>query len=196
MGEIRSSQSEEEEGEEGDEKTGSEESGARRRRLGAAESEAQSWKRPKRRPRKCPKPRRRRSTRRRLTWPKTPRWETPKRRPSRGARATIANEPRGPDYRLFTAKFDEEIAAEDLCEPEELDRLRGYLDKQLSHLQGVVARLANRLQRLFDGAAEPRLGIRSRRRHARCRAAARIIIDPMHPLSFKREKDTDFRDTW
>jgi cobaltochelatase CobT len=57
------------------------------------------------------------------------------------------NEPRGPDYRPFTMRFDETIAAEDLCEPEELDRLRGYLDKQLSHLQGVVARLANRLQR-------------------------------------------------
>ena len=57
------------------------------------------------------------------------------------------NEPRGPDYRAFTAKFDETVAAEDLCEAEELDRLRGYLDKQLSHLQGVVARLANRLQR-------------------------------------------------
>src|SRR4249919_1687625 len=58
-----------------------------------------------------------------------------------------ANEPRGPDYRAFTGKFDETVAAEDLCEAEELDRLRGYLDKQLSHLQGVVARLANRLQR-------------------------------------------------
>jgi cobaltochelatase CobT len=59
------------------------------------------------------------------------------------------NEPRGPDYRPFTAKFDEVVAAEELCEPEELDRLRSYLDKQLSHLQGVVARLANRLQRLL-----------------------------------------------
>src|SRR5262249_30911938 len=57
------------------------------------------------------------------------------------------NEPRGPDYRPFITKNDETVAAEDLCEPEELDRLRGYLDKQLSHLQGVVARLANRLQR-------------------------------------------------
>ena len=56
------------------------------------------------------------------------------------------NEPRGPDYRPFITKHDETVAAEDLCEPEELDRLRGYLDKQLSHLQGVVARLANRLQ--------------------------------------------------
>ena len=80
----------------------------------------------------------------------------------------------------FTAKFDEIVAAEDLCEPEELDRLRGYLDKQLSHLQGVVARLANRLQRrlmaqqnrawefdLEEGLLDP----------ARL---SRIIIDPLH----------------
>ena len=105
------------------------------------------------------------------------------------------NEPRGPDYRPFTAKFDETVGAEDLCEPEELDRLRSYLDKQLAHLQGVVARLANRLQRrlmaqqnrswefdLEEGLLDP----------ARL---ARIVIDPMHPLSFKREKETNFRDT-
>src|SRR5262249_33207830 len=48
-------------------------------------------------------------------------------------------EPRGPDYRPFVTRHDETIAAEELCEPEELERLRGYLDKQLSHLQGVVA---------------------------------------------------------
>ncbi len=106
-----------------------------------------------------------------------------------------ANEPRGPDYRAFTAKFDETVAAEDLCEAEELDRLRGYLDKQLSNLQGVVARLANRLQRrlmaqqnrswefdLEEGQLDP----------ARL---SRIVIDPLHPLSFKAEKDTEFRDT-
>jgi cobaltochelatase CobT len=105
------------------------------------------------------------------------------------------NEPRGPDYRPFTMKFDETIAAEDLCEPEELDRLRGYLDKQLSSLQGVVSRLANRLQRrlmaqqsrswdfdLEEGILDP----------ARL---TRVIIDPMHALSFKAEKDTEFRDT-
>src|SRR3954466_1492027 len=106
-----------------------------------------------------------------------------------------ANEPRGPDYKPFIAKFDETIAAEDLCEPEELDRLRGYLDKQLSHLQGIVSRLANRLQRrlmaqqnrawefdLEEGLLDP----------ARL---SRIIMDPMHALSFQREKDTTFRDT-
>ncbi|HMF24276.1 MAG TPA: cobaltochelatase subunit CobT [Pseudolabrys sp.] len=106
-----------------------------------------------------------------------------------------ANEPRGPDYRAFTVKFDETVAAEDLCEAEELDRLRSYLDKQLSHLQGVVARLANRLQRrlmaqqnrswefdLEEGQLDP----------ARL---SRVIVDPLHPLSFKAEKDTEFRDT-
>jgi len=105
------------------------------------------------------------------------------------------NEPRGPDYRPFTTKFDEVVGAEELCEPEELERLRGYLDKQLSHLQGVVARLANRLQRrlmaqqnrawefdLEEGLLDP----------ARL---SRVIVDPLHPLSFKREKDTTFRDT-
>jgi cobaltochelatase CobT len=105
------------------------------------------------------------------------------------------NEPRGPDYRPFTAKFDEVVGAEHLCDPEELDRLRGYLDKQVLHLQGVVVRLANRLQRLLlaqqnrawefdleEGLLDP----------ARL---PRVIVDPLHPLSFKREKDTDFRDT-
>src|SRR5947199_131003 len=96
------------------------------------------------------------------------------------------NEPRGPEYHPYIAKFDETIAAEDLCEAEELDRPRGYLDKQLSHLPGVVSRLANRLQRrlmaqqnrawefdLEEGLLDP----------ARL---SRIVIDPMHPLSFKR----------
>ena len=106
-----------------------------------------------------------------------------------------ANEPRGPDYKAFIAKFDEDVAAEELCDPEELARLRAYLDKQLAHLQGVVARLANRLQRrllaqqnrawefdLEEGMLDP----------ARL---SRVIIDPYQPLSFKREKDMNFRDT-
>lgn len=105
------------------------------------------------------------------------------------------NEPRGPDYRPFTPKHDETIEASELCEPEELDRLRGYLDKQLANLQGVVARLANRLQRrlmaqqnrswefdLEEGLLDP----------ARL---PRVIMDPLHSLSFKWEKDTNFRDT-
>jgi cobaltochelatase CobT len=113
-------------------------------------------------------------------------WRPPSSRP---------NEPRGPDYRTFTQKFDETIHAEDLCDPDELTRLRAYLDKQLAHLQGVVGRLANRLQRrllaqqnrawefdLEEGMLDP----------ARL---VRVVIDPFQPLSFKREKDTNFRDT-
>ena len=102
---------------------------------------------------------------------------------------------RSTDYKAYTTKNDEMIAAQDLCDPEELDRLRSYLDKQLSNLSSVVARLANRLQRrlmaqqnrswefdLEEGILDP----------ARL---SRVIVDAQQPLSFKREKDMDFRDT-
>ncbi|MGD8331572.1 MAG: cobaltochelatase subunit CobT, partial [Acidobacteriota bacterium] len=106
-----------------------------------------------------------------------------------------ANEPRGPDYRAFTAKFDEMIAAEELCEPEELDRLRGYLDKQLSHLQGVVARLANRLQRRLMAQQNRSWEFDLEEGQLDTARLTRIVIDPFHPLSFKQEKDMRFRDT-
>ncbi len=106
-----------------------------------------------------------------------------------------ANEPRGPDYRAFTAKFDETIAAEELCEPEELDRLRGYLDKQLSHLQGAVARLANRLQRRLMAQQNRSWEFDLEEGQLDTARLTRIVIDPLHPLSFKQEKDTQFRDT-
>jgi len=106
-----------------------------------------------------------------------------------------ANEARGPDYKAYTTKFDETIHAEDLCDADELTRLRAYLDKQLAHLQGVVGRLANRLQRrlmaqqnrswefdLEEGTLDP----------ARL---PRVVMDPFQPLSFKQEQDTNFRDT-
>ena len=107
---------------------------------------------------------------------------------------TGANEP-GTDYKIFTTRFDETTTAEDLCPIEELERLRGFLDKQLVNLQGAVARLANRLQRrllaqqnrawdfdLEEGILDP----------ARL---PRVVTDPFAPLSFKQERDTDFRDT-
>ena len=115
--------------------------------------------------------------------------EAPRPRESRG------NERPQTDYKAYTQKFDEVVTAEELCDAEELTRLRAYLDKQLAHLQGVVARLANRLQRrlmaqqnrswqfdLEEGALDP----------ARL---PRIIIDPFQPLSFRQESDTNFRDT-
>jgi cobaltochelatase CobT len=105
------------------------------------------------------------------------------------------NEPRGVDYRSFTAKFDEEVAAEDLCEPDELDRLRGYLDKQLSHLHGVVSRLANRLQRRLMAQQSRAWEFDLEEGVLDSARLMRVITDPLHPLSFKREKDTNFRDT-
>ena len=105
------------------------------------------------------------------------------------------NAPRGPDYRAFTGKFDETVAAEDLCEPEELERLRGYLDKQLSNLQGVVARLANRLQRRLMAQQNRSWEFDLEEGQLDTARLTRIVIDPLHPLSFKQEKDTQFRDT-
>lgn len=98
-------------------------------------------------------------------------------------------------YRPYQSRFDEVIKAEDLCDPEELARLRSFLDKQLAPLQGAVARLANRLQRRLlaqqsrSWAFDQEEGILDAGR------LSRVVTDPMHPLSFKVERDTDFRDT-
>ncbi len=98
-------------------------------------------------------------------------------------------------YKVYTAEFDEEIGAPDLCEPEELARLRGFLDQQLSSLQGVVSRLANKLQRLLMAQQNRHWEYDLEEGMLDASRLTRIIIDPMYPLSFKREKDTTFRDT-
>src|SRR3954469_17432154 len=106
-----------------------------------------------------------------------------------------ANEPRGPDYKPFTQKFDEIVHAEDLCDADELARLRSYLDKQLAHLQGVVGRLANRLQRRLLAQQNRAWEFDMEEGQLDPARLPRIVIDPFQPLSFKREKDMDFRDT-
>ena len=98
-------------------------------------------------------------------------------------------------YKIFTAEFDEEIAAADLCEAEELARLRGFLDQQLSSMQGVVSRLANKLQRLLMAQQNRHWEYDLEEGMLDASRLPRIIIDPMYSLSFKREKDTTFRDT-
>ncbi len=100
-----------------------------------------------------------------------------------------------PAYKAFSTEFDETVEAEQLCDPEELARLRLHLDQQLGHLQSVIGRLANRLQRrllarqtrawefdLEEGMLDP----------ARL---SRVVTNPVYPLSYKRERETDFRDT-
>ena len=98
-------------------------------------------------------------------------------------------------YKVFTTEFDEEISAADLCEPEELARLRSFLDQQLSSMQGVVSRLANKLQRLLMAQQNRHWEYDLEEGMLDASRLTRIIIDPMYPLSFKREKDTTFRDT-
>jgi cobaltochelatase CobT len=98
-------------------------------------------------------------------------------------------------YKVSTNQFDEEISAEDLCDAEELTRLRNYLDKQLSNLQGVVARLANRLQRRLMAQQNRSWDFDLEEGVLDTSRLMRIIIDPMYPLSFKVEQDTKFRDT-
>ncbi|MCE1237227.1 MAG: cobaltochelatase subunit CobT [Hyphomicrobiales bacterium] len=99
------------------------------------------------------------------------------------------------DYKVFTNRFDEEIRAEELCEGPELDRLRAYLDKQLAPLQGAVARLANRLQRKLMAQQNRSWMFDLEEGVLDTARLVRVVIDPMAPLSFKRERDTDFRDT-
>jgi cobaltochelatase CobT len=106
-----------------------------------------------------------------------------------------ADAAKGPDYKPFTTKFDEEVAAEDLCEADELERLRSYLDKQLAALSNVVGRLANRLQRRLMAQQNRAWQFDLEEGILDTARLPRIVIDPQQPLSFKREKDTDFRDT-
>lgn len=99
------------------------------------------------------------------------------------------------DYHVFSTEFDEEISAEELCDEAELDRLRSFLDKQLAHLQGVVGRLANRLQRRLMAQQNRAWDFDLEEGYLDSARLTRMIIDPMQPLSFKMERDTSFRDT-
>ena len=98
-------------------------------------------------------------------------------------------------YKVFTTEFDEEISAADLCDAEELARLRNFLDQQLASMQSVVSRLANKLQRLLMAQQNRHWEFDLEEGMLDTSRLTRIIIDPMYPLSFKREKDTNFRDT-
>ncbi|MGF0539647.1 cobaltochelatase subunit CobT [Agrobacterium sp. ES01] len=99
------------------------------------------------------------------------------------------------DYKIFTKEFDEIIEAEELCDEAELERLRAFLDKQLAHLQGAVGRLANRLQRRLMAQQNRSWDFDLEEGYLDTARLTRMVIDPMQPLSFKMERDTQFRDT-
>ena len=98
-------------------------------------------------------------------------------------------------YRVWSTVHDEVIAAEDLCDAEELARLRQNLDQQLQHLQTVIARLANRLQRKLLAKQNRSWEFDLEEGILDTARLDRVVINPLDPLSYKQETDTEFRDT-
>lgn len=99
------------------------------------------------------------------------------------------------DYRVFTTQFDETVGAEKLCTAEELTRLRNFLDQTLAPVQGVVARLANKLQRFLMAQQNSSWDFDLEEGVLDSARLSRVVVDPVHPLSFKTEREADFRDT-
>ncbi len=108
---------------------------------------------------------------------------------------SVLDNPEKFGYKIYTKDNDEEIAAEELSTPDELERLRSFLDKELRALSGAVSRFANRLQRRLMAQQNRAWDFDLEEGVLDVARLTRIIIDPMYPLSFKHERDTDFRDT-
>jgi cobaltochelatase CobT len=108
---------------------------------------------------------------------------------------SVLDNPEAFGYKVFNRAHDEEIAAENLSTPDELERLRTFLDKELRSLQGAVARLANRLQRKLMAQQNRAWEFDLEEGTLDAARLTRVVIDPLHPLSFKHERDADFRDT-
>lgn len=107
----------------------------------------------------------------------------------------LSNHPDSRPYHAYTTTFDQIIDAGELCDPDELLRLRLQLDQQMAHLQGMVSRLANRLQRRLMAKQSRSWEFDLEEGILDAGRLARVVANPTHSLSFKQEKDTDFRDT-
>ncbi|WP_421848204.1 cobaltochelatase subunit CobT [Novosphingobium sp.] len=99
------------------------------------------------------------------------------------------------EYKSYTTQFDEVVSASELCDEEELTRLRAYLDAQLKGLQGVVTRLANRLQRRLMAQQNRSWDFDQEEGLLDAARLARVVISPGHSLSYKIERDVEFKDT-
>ncbi len=100
-----------------------------------------------------------------------------------------------PNYKVFAKEYDEEVNADELAEPVELERLRAYLDQQLEPLKGAVSRLANKLQRRLQAQQNRSWLFDLEEGILDAGRLARVVANPTTPLSFKMEQDTEFRDT-
>jgi cobaltochelatase CobT len=99
------------------------------------------------------------------------------------------------DYRAFTTQFDETVSASELCDEDELIRLRSYLDQQLVHLQGAVTKLANRLQRRLMAQQNRSWDFDQEEGLLDAARLSRVVVNPMQSLSYKVERETEFKDT-
>jgi cobaltochelatase CobT len=102
---------------------------------------------------------------------------------------------KGDLYRIFTEEFDEIVNAQDLCDAEELSRLRALLDKHLDNLNSVIGKLANRLQRKLMAHQNRSWNFDLEEGLLDAAKLSRVVTQPSHPLSFKMESDIRFRDT-
>ncbi len=117
--------------------------------------------------------------------------QAPPRRPN----SSVLDSPENFGYQVFSRRFDEFVSAETLCDTDELERLRSFLDKQLSTLHVAVSRLANRLQRRLLAQQSRAWDFDLEEGILDTARLSRVMTDPFQPLSFKRERDTTFRDT-
>jgi cobaltochelatase CobT len=99
------------------------------------------------------------------------------------------------DYKAFTTRFDEIVEADELCDEAELNRLRAYLDQQIGGLQTIVTRLANRLQRRLMAQQTRSWEFDQEEGLLDAARLARVIVSPAHSLSYKVEREMEFRDT-
>ena len=98
-------------------------------------------------------------------------------------------------YKVYTRNFDEEIKAEDLCSPEELQRLRKHLDQLMGPSKATISKLAHRLQRFLMAQQNRSWEFNKEEGMLDSARLHKIITDPLTPLTYKIEKDTEFRDT-
>ncbi|HEV2043923.1 MAG TPA: cobaltochelatase subunit CobT, partial [Sphingomicrobium sp.] len=110
------------------------------------------------------------------------------------ARRNWLDEPAG-EYSPYTTRYDEIVGASELCDEEELARLRAYLDQQMASLSGVVTRLANRLQRRLMAQQARSWDFDQEEGLLDAARLARVVVNPSHSLSYKIERETEFRDT-
>ena len=108
---------------------------------------------------------------------------------------SVLDDPERFGYKVYSRAFDEEVEAEELASPDELERLRGFLDKELRQLSAAVSKLANKLQRKLLAQQNRAWDFDLEEGALDAARLTRIVIDPLGALSFKRERDTDFRDT-